>query len=849
MPSYTTSPGRCWEPCASRSRRLKPSWRATWKRRSRRCFAPRTRRRGAPYGATTSCGASSAAFTGTSSGTAPTSRSKEGGPDGLASRRIAVVQVQLLHDTAHPGTAQQGTASAGDPFGSSLPTKGPSSDGSEAAGTPHFSSEAPVDWQQAETTARIGREFIEVIFSIAKRLPSATIYTFDARSAVITFGASASEAQDAAGGLRGSHSTRHSEWVEEACVCALEIREELSSRSTQWGRKWGAGRTAARIAVVHADALAGMLGTAGRRAFHVMGRAVDLARKAVAAEPTPAMLCNAWAASALSARCELCRVQFGGADGAAQGDLGWDVADDDDDDAFFQVAAEEDEEMMQRRREDTALSNLPPDRKVPLSVLSPRSEWRRLGGGSCGEVYRAEYGAGRSECAVKELRAEASGVFGGTLRRRVMFLRELHHLNLFRTPHIVNFYGWAQGPKGELYLLMEYCSRGSLQSLAYSDKLSPAERGQTALAMALSVAQALSAIHETDKVHLDVATRNVLVNEQMDYKLADVGLLCDTGAPAPVISVPWAPPEAVRAPPSERRAAPSHDVWSFGMLVYEVLAGGPPYAELRRARARGPQAEPPPDIGRPRVNSRVAAGVSPPCRGSQSLLSLLRSPPSAPQSGPPSQGLPDTGGDPAAHAAAAAAPLPPAAAGRAWRDAVVTALLRGECPAEPPSVRANPLCGVLWTEVVQPCWERDPKLRPGVPAALTALRRIKSAQSSGTYSLLQVSVGQIGRADTVALLGRQSAHGRSSAEQTPATPDRPAVGRDSIWSVHRRDQRMRHTLPPGASRWEAPEVSSARRLLLPQGDSVQGAPSDDDDSPENSPYHSSNVYGPGAAQV
>eukprot|EP01062_Namystynia_karyoxenos_P068787 TRINITY_DN6383_c0_g1_i3.p1 TRINITY_DN6383_c0_g1~~TRINITY_DN6383_c0_g1_i3.p1 ORF type:complete len:1007 (+),score=133.70 TRINITY_DN6383_c0_g1_i3:72-3092(+) len=559
--------------------------------------------------------------------------------DGLVSCRIAVVQVQLVRTASKPSRSTAG---------------GPPTPSNYDLGARQNSGGSAAAWEETE---HVGREFIEVVFRVAKRLPSATICAFDARSAMVTFGASAAVSAGAA----GCSPSRHSGWVEEASLCALELCEELESRGDQWERKWGV-RQAARIALVDAEALAGMLGSAGRRAFHVMGRAVDLARLAVSADHTPGVLCNAWAKPALAARCTLQRIALSG-DSTGAVLLGWDGAeedqDDQDDDVFFQVTTEEDEEHKLLRREHAALSDLPEDREIKLSRMNPRAEWVRVGGGSCGDVYRAEIGAGRTECAVKELRSEdsESGIFGGALRRRVAFLRELHHLNLFRIRNIVNFYGWARGPGGELYMVMEYCARGSLQSLVYRDGLSPEERGGIALSMAISVAQALAAIHDADKVHMDVATRNVLVNERMEYKLADVGLLCDAGGPTPVISAPWAPPEALRVPPSERRATPSYDVWSFGMLVYEVLAGGPPYAALR--------------------GSRLAGADS-----------------------PQQQQMPPAGS-------------------KAWRDAAISRLQRGETPVVPPAALQCPLA-----EVVAQCWEVSVARRPAMPAVIDALRRL-----------------------------------------------------------------------------------------------------------------------------
>eukprot|EP00662_Eupelagonemidae_sp_cell21_P035799 gene35799-43840_t len=106
---------------------------------------------------------------------------------------------------------------------------------------------------------------------------------------------------------------------------------------------------------------------------------------------------------------------------------------------------------------------------------------------------------------------------------------------------------------------------------------------------------------------MDVAARNVLVasrpaigggigspGDPASYKLATTHKACGGGDPARTISPPWSPPEAMRAQVSGpgAKAASRHDVWAFGCLLYEALAGTPFGHE--KAVAGGGTPQPPP---------------------------------------------------------------------------------------------------------------------------------------------------------------------------------------------------------------------------------------------------------------
>ncbi|XP_054620566.1 tyrosine-protein kinase STYK1 isoform X2 [Dunckerocampus dactyliophorus] len=107
---------------------------------------------------------------------------------------------------------------------------------------------------------------------------------------------------------------------------------------------------------------------------------------------------------------------------------------------------------------------------------------------------------------------------------------------------------------------------------------------RTVFTMATQVASALDYLHTRRCVHGNVAARSVLVGGDLMAKLWGLGSAyrrhaqADAGGGMEVLELKkWQAPEVL----SRRTFSPSSDVWSFGMLLYEMITlGDPPFAEL-----------------------------------------------------------------------------------------------------------------------------------------------------------------------------------------------------------------------------------------------------------------------------
>jgi serine/threonine protein kinase len=196
-----------------------------------------------------------------------------------------------------------------------------------------------------------------------------------------------------------------------------------------------------------------------------------------------------------------------------------------------------------------------------------------LGRGGVGDVYRGTDLDTGQAVAIKALRPEVVVSDPDALPR---FVREREALQHLDHPNIVKIVG-AVEEKGRHYLVMEYVPGGSLRDLLDAEGRLSTER---ALEIGLDLADALTRAHRLGIVHRDLKPSNVLLAEDSTPRLTDFGIayvasgqrLTSTGTI--VGTIPYLSPEACRGEMPDARA----DIWAFGVMLYEMLAGEPPFA-------------------------------------------------------------------------------------------------------------------------------------------------------------------------------------------------------------------------------------------------------------------------------
>lgn len=213
---------------------------------------------------------------------------------------------------------------------------------------------------------------------------------------------------------------------------------------------------------------------------------------------------------------------------------------------------------------------------------------RRLGEGQFGTVYGGEAQIGEegwTAVAVKTLKS------GSSIENRLDFLSEAEAMKRFDHPNIVKLLGVCLQTE-PIYAIMEFMLYGDLKTfllarrhlvngkISEDSDISP----RRLTAMVLDVARGLSYLAEKKYVHRDVACRNCLVSAQRVVKLGDFGMarsIYDSDYyrfnRRGLLPVRWMAPETL----TDSIFTPASDVWSFGVLLFEVITFGSfPYQGL-----------------------------------------------------------------------------------------------------------------------------------------------------------------------------------------------------------------------------------------------------------------------------
>jgi serine/threonine-protein kinase len=188
-------------------------------------------------------------------------------------------------------------------------------------------------------------------------------------------------------------------------------------------------------------------------------------------------------------------------------------------------------------------------------------------------VFLAEDLRHRRQVAVKVLRAELAGMLGPE-----RFLREIETVARLRHPHILPLYDSGEAD-GFLYYVMPLVEGESLRDRLRREKQLPLD---DALRIAREVADALSYAHAHGVVHRDIKPENLLL-ESGHAVVADFGIaravsaaaddrLTETGL---ALGTPtyMSPEQAAGSGELDGRS----DLYSLGCVLYEMLAGEPPF--------------------------------------------------------------------------------------------------------------------------------------------------------------------------------------------------------------------------------------------------------------------------------
>ena len=200
---------------------------------------------------------------------------------------------------------------------------------------------------------------------------------------------------------------------------------------------------------------------------------------------------------------------------------------------------------------------------------------KKLGAGQFGEVWEGLWN-NTTKVAVKTLKPGTMGAHE--------FLEEAQLMKRLRHPKLIQLYAVCTQEE-PIYIITELMKHGSLLEYLRGDGRSL--KLPQLIDMGAQVASGMAYLEEQCYIHRDLAARNILVGEHLICKVADFGLArvidediyeAHTGAKFPI---KWTAPEAAMY----SRFTIKSDVWSFGILLYELITYGRfPYPGMNNAQ-------------------------------------------------------------------------------------------------------------------------------------------------------------------------------------------------------------------------------------------------------------------------
>ena len=209
----------------------------------------------------------------------------------------------------------------------------------------------------------------------------------------------------------------------------------------------------------------------------------------------------------------------------------------------------------------------------------------RLGAGGMGTVYLAEDTVLGRRVAIKTL----TDLGPGNQHFRTRFLREARAVSALSHPHIATIHDYGETPDGQPYIVMEFIKGETLADLMHKESLTIPR----ALEIVSEVAEALGEAHSHGIIHRDIKPSNIALNQRGKVKVLDFGLakqieagVVDSLNPegqtllntqtreGVIVGTPmYLSPEQALGVEVDRRS----DLFSLGAVLYECLAGKPPF--------------------------------------------------------------------------------------------------------------------------------------------------------------------------------------------------------------------------------------------------------------------------------
>jgi serine/threonine-protein kinase len=221
----------------------------------------------------------------------------------------------------------------------------------------------------------------------------------------------------------------------------------------------------------------------------------------------------------------------------------------------------------------------------------------KVGEGGMGTVYLAEQISIARKVALKLLHAEyaTDDEFVRRFHQEARLAASLSHR------HVTTVFDFDQGDDGCLFIVMEYLEGRSLSEMIRREGALPVA---LAIRLGVQIAEGLEAAHRKGVIHRDVKPQNIMVvGADSEVKLMDFGIarMRDSGATqftraGMMMGTPeYMAPEQIEG----REVSEKTDIYAFGIVLYEMLAGSTPFRAATAAAVLAKQLqEAPAPLGR-----------------------------------------------------------------------------------------------------------------------------------------------------------------------------------------------------------------------------------------------------------
>lgn len=229
-----------------------------------------------------------------------------------------------------------------------------------------------------------------------------------------------------------------------------------------------------------------------------------------------------------------------------------------------------------KARPETGLDHSVEDALSQPLTIGRYSLIKELGRGGMGVVYLGQDPFIERLVAIKTSKTPPPSDQVGFDKFREAFFHEARAAGNLDHPNIVSVYD-AAVENAQCYLIMEYVNGTTLKGYARKKNLLSVDR---VVKVIYKCAQALEYAHQKGVIHRDIKPANIMISKTGEIKIADFGIAAVDGSQDPIkegeitASLSYASPELLK----QESPGPGSDLFSLGVVAYELLTGEKPFA-------------------------------------------------------------------------------------------------------------------------------------------------------------------------------------------------------------------------------------------------------------------------------